>query len=603
MTYFASVRVNTALKPCDDSVKPVTAGSRKTRQVLRIQGAQDLPYSLKDKTACGSDARGKRSTDCIAVLRSVWDQKIPQELQGSLCLIAVGSLGRAELGPYSDVDLVVIYDEQVVADPGMVSDFWYSLWDLGFDLDHSVRTITETLEITSQDIPALLGFLNAKPIAGNCDLGENALGQVLGQWRRQAGSRLASLVASARKRAEIFGELAYLIEPNLKESRGGLRDFLVLQAFVATWQIQRSFGAVDDNYNFLLDVRDALQVVAKRNTPRLSTTYQSQVCEVLEISDLDELFGKLATVARCISFTLDNTVRNGRQIVMQRRRHPVKPRYIEGRRQAPVLNEIGPGVYEHENELVFAASLPENLQTRQLCLHIGALSARTTLPISTNSLNTLEQSGDWPSRWDEKARSDFLTILASGPNQLPIWESLDQANVITGIIGDWGKVRNRRQRNPYHQLTVDRHLIEVTARIRQQDLGKQEQDDLLLAAFFHDIGKINGARDHSFTGAQMTRQILSELGFATESIERVSKLVAEHLKFYGLATQKDPHSPEAIKQLAEVINYDGNLLKMLYKLTVADASATGSRVWSNSKAYLVRQLYENTKMLIAGQSM
>lgn len=602
MTCFVSARVNTVRKPCDDSIKPVTAGSRKTKQVLRIQGAQDLPYSLKDKTACGADARRQRSAECVAVLRSIWEEKIPSELQESLCLIAVGSLGRAELGPYSDIDLVVVYDDLFIADPGVVSDFWYSLWDLGFDLDHSVRTITETLDITSQDIPALLGFLNAKPIAGNCDLGESALGQVLGQWRRQASSRLAALVASARKRAEMFGELAYLIEPNLKESRGGLRDFLVLQAFVATWQIQRSFGALDDNYNYLLDVRDALQVVAKRNTPRFSVAYQSQVCEVLEIPDLDELFGKLATAARCLSFALDNTVRNGRRVVMQRRQIS-KPRYIAGRRQAPILNEIGPGVYEHENELVFAVNLPEKLQTRQLGLHIGALSARTTLPISTNALNTLEQSGSWVSRWDPKARSDFLAILASGPNQLPIWESLDQANVITGIIIDWSKVRNRRQHNPYHQLTVDRHLIEVTARIRRHELNKQEQEELLLAAFFHDIGKIKGARDHSSTGAQITHRTLSQLGFAPESVTRVSKLVAEHLKLYALATQKDPNSKQVITQLAGIINYDENLLKMLYKLTVADASATGSRVWSNSKAYLVRQLYENTKMLISGQSM
>src|SRR5690606_4740455 len=170
------------------------------------------------------------------------------------------------------LDLLLVHDgrSHSAAEVAKVAErLWYPVWDAGLDLDHAVRTLAQCRTIASKDLPAAVGLLDLRLVAGDPAVIHRAQSAVLADWRDSTRRRLPELANAARRRAERHGELAYLIEPDLKEARGGIRDAIVLFALAATWIADRPHGAVDEAYAFLLDVRDELQVVTKRHTNRL----------------------------------------------------------------------------------------------------------------------------------------------------------------------------------------------------------------------------------------------------------------------------------------------------------------------------------------------
>jgi len=539
-----------------------------------------------------------------AALRELFDGAVAAcGLTGTgVALAVVGSNGRRDGGPCSDLDCLLIHDAHTLSAADverLATALWYPIWDAGLKLDHSVRTLAQCRQIASADLPAAVGLLDIRHLAGDQMVTHRAASAVLEDWRRAARRRLGELLTSVSRRAERHGELAYLIEPDLKEARGGLRDAVVINALVASWLTDRPHGALDDAYHHVLDVRDCLQRATRRPNTRLILPEHDGIAEALGMdgsgvasaaTGADELLATNAEAARLISGALDATVRRARQAL--RRPSPAGlrgPTLIRGRRAAPRLRALGDGLVEHDGEVVLAVGA-DPATDPGLAMRAGAISARTGLPLSPPTLESLKASPRLPEPWPAAVREDFLAIIGSGERQVAVLEELDLAGLLTRWVPEWALVRNRPQRAAIHRHTVDRHMVEACATAGPLARGLPEADrvTLLLAALFHDIGKVPGGGDHSEEGAAMVWPILIRMGFADVAPD-IEHLVRHHLMLADIATTDDPADPAVVARVAGVVG-SRRLLRILAALTEADARAVGERAWTVWRAQLVGEL-------------
>jgi [protein-PII] uridylyltransferase len=512
-------------------------------------------------------------------------------------VVAVGALGRTDPAPGSDLDLVLVHDGRTdVAD--LADRVWYPIWDAGVGLDHSVRTVEEAVTVARSDLKAALGLLDARHVAGDPALSASLISATRAAWRAGASTRLPELRAFGEERAATAGEVAFLLEPDLKEARGGLRDVHALHALAVAQVADPPSGPVRAAHELLLDVRGELHRRTagggRRSVDRLAMQEQDAVAAALGYDDADLLMAAVSGAARTIAFASDVTWR--------RISVPAPRRRLLGRRgpAAPARRPIGDDVVEQAGEVVLARDA-DPAADPVLVLRVAEAAARNALPIAPYTLERLvHESPPLPVPWPVVALEAFVGLLAAGHGAVPVFEALDQAGLLTRLLPEWEPVRSKPQRNSYHRFTVDRHLVEAAAEAAALTRRVARPDLLLLGALLHDIGKgVPG--DHTQTGMELVGQIGPRLGLPPPDVDVLVAMVRHHLLLPDVATRRDLADPATSQGVADAVG-SADVLELLHALTEADAAATGPAAWSSWKAGLIEQLVSRTAALLAGSA-
>ena len=505
-----------------------------------------------------------------------------------VALAVLGSVGRGEAGPRSDVDIVLLHDtrSRMSADIQHLADrLLYPLWDSGIRLDHSVRTLAQCRDVASTDLTAAIGLLDLAHVAGDPEVSTAVRSSIHHDWRKAARTRLPSLLEALTARHTRYDDLAQSLEADLKESRGGLRDVTVIRALATAWLADQPHGLLDDASDLLLDARDAVQACTGRPRSRLTRDLHDDVALLLGMADRDELLTRVSAAGRTIAYGLDGTLRRASQ-AQRARALRVGPR-------RPQLTPLGYGCFEHDGEVVLG---PRGLGADpSAVLRCAALAARADLPISPTTLATMAAAGAGGMPWSPESRGLLADLLAAGPGLLAVWEGLDQAGLVSTWLPEWSAVRSRPQRSPIHRHTVDRHLLETTVEAGRLVRSVARPDLLLLAALLHDIGKIPGAEDHSVAGARIAAAVVDRMGYDERERHLVVACVREHLTLMALATRQDPADPATLDAALAAVDGDPELAELLIALSEADARAAGATSWSAQRARLFTTLVANVR--------
>ena len=522
-------------------------------------------------------------------------ERLPAGASG-MALVAVGSLGRREPAPWSDLDLVLLHTGR----PGSVSELadsiWYPIWDSGVGLDHSVRTPEQSLDVARDDLKALLGMLDLRHLAGDAALTSELRRRVLELWRAVASKRVSDLRELSEARWRVAGEGAFLIEPNLKDSRGGLRDVRSLHALALAQLVDLPPAARAANVE-LLDVRGELHRITGRAEDVLRLQELDAVAASLGLGDRDQVLRQVNQAARTVTHELDTAFRR----IEAPARAPSLARRLFGQ-SGPVREGIARDVVAQDGEVMLARDASPRTDPG-LVVRAARAAAEHDLPFAAFTLDRLAaQAAPVPVPWPDEIRGDFVTLLGTGSAAVAVLEALDLAGLLSPLIPEWDAVRSRAQHNPVHRYTVDRHLLETAAHAAEHTREVHRPDLLLVGALLHDIGK-GYPGDHSIVGAELTRKIACRMGFADAEIEVISALTRHHLLLPDTATRRDLNDPMTITLVTEAVNGDAEVIGLLHALAIADAAATGPAAWSDWKAGLIAELAQRCKAVLGGADL
>jgi [protein-PII] uridylyltransferase len=601
----------------------------------------------RDSLEARADLDGAEFCRQYALAADEWLIEIAQRAAGTaphhLALLAVGGYGRGELCPYSDLDLVLVHEGH--GDVATVADaIWYPVWDEGVHLDHSVRRPKEVLAMARADLRVALGLLDARTVWGDRAVGEPLVAAARTQWREIQGvSSLDELAHQVEARRGAHGDLAFLLEPDLKEAHGGLRDVDALRAVAMCAPAvaeQVDLAGLSAARRVLLEARVALHRAAGRRLDRLVLQEQDQVATALGYRDADALMAAISAAGRSIAWTSDGAWRR-RDRWDPSRRSPARqvPRWSR-RLRRDVTTAGAPGTRAHagtslariappaapsrdlvvveppialsETEAVLVgepsstgqsgARVPVGVAApldASIALRLAAVAAERRVPIARRSLQALARSmAAPPDPWPADTRDALVRLLCHGRAALESLEALDQTGLFVRLLPEWALVRNKPQRNAYHRFTVDRHLLEAAANAAALTHRVSRPELLVIGALLHDIGK-GEPGDHTAAGVVLVERIARRMGFAPRDVDTLVRLCRLHLLLPDTATRRDLEDPRTIELTASAVG-DSATLRLLWALTEADALATGPAAWGGWKAGLVAELVERTDRFLAG---
>jgi [protein-PII] uridylyltransferase len=524
-------------------------------------------------------------------------------LSDRAALVAVGALGRRELAPYSDLDLVLLHDGRTDVER-LAEQLWYPLWDAGIGLDHSVRTPGQAVQVAATDLRAALGLLEARHIAGDPALSDTVRTAVRQAWRAGIRGRFDELADSARARWTKVGEIAHRVEPDLKNGHGGLRDVQLIDALAAAQLLDRPGRDVLEARDLLLDVRVELHRLAGRPRDVLRAQDADEIATSLEIGDRFELARALSGAARAVAFAAEVGLRSARSALPRRG--------LAALRRPPVRRPLAAGVVEHLGEVALARDASAG-RDPALVLRVAATAARTGLPVAAGTLHHLADTApELREPWPRAALAELLALLGTGHALVDVVESLDRTGLWGRLFPEWGAVRDLPPRDRAHVWTVDRHLVEACANAGRLTTRVARPDLLLVGSLLHDIGKGRGG-DHSVVGESVTLQVARRLGFGEPDAALLGAMVAHHLLLPHTATRRDLDDPATITRVVETLvstegakKVDGGpglLLELLEALAEADSLATGPGVWSPWKKTLLAELGRRCRAALAGERL
>lgn len=548
--------------------------------------AQVFDWALSAGAGAG---RGRREGQRLA-LRGRRPRASEDDPVKGLALLAVGSLGRGDLAPGSDLDLLLVHDGR----PDVVEfadRLWYPIWDDPMPLDHSVRTLSQIGQAAESDLRVAQGLLDARPVAGDAELGTRAVEQGRRLWEKRVGKWLPEVIESRARVQEDQGDVAFLLEPQLQEGRGGLRDVQLLGLMATVTPVLASLAA-DERLasagDFLHAVRVELQRPNGRRTERLTLEDQDRVAEALGLAGREDVARGVARAGRAAAWLTEDAWRRVQSWL-------AGPRGRGGSAD----KALGLGLVLRDDEVVVPLSVPV-AEDPTIALRAAAASAELGVPLSRATMARLsEEVQPPPSPWTEDITRAFLALLSLGHASTHAIETLDQLEVWERYLPEWARVRNMPQFNPYHRWTVDRHLLETVANAAAHQRDVHRPDLLLLGALLHDIGKGTPV-DHSQAGEAITAGVGERLGLSTDDRWILQRLVRLHLLLPEIATRRDLDDPATVNVVAETVGNE-TTLELLRGIAVADGEATGPAAWTPWKARLVDQLVERASAVLAGR--
>ncbi|MDQ1395610.1 MAG: [protein-PII] uridylyltransferase [Acidimicrobiaceae bacterium] len=540
--------------------------------------------SLADDARTGADWCRAHAELVDGWLTQLFEEAAGRHPEG-IALVAVGGYGRSELCPESDIDVMLLHHRR--KDVRSVADrIWYPIWDTGMHLGHSVATVQEILRLASDDLDTATTILSARTVAGDPSLADELGALGLAQWQKRSKRWLAELAARVDSRQAAAGEVAFRLEPDLKEGRGGLRDVHAL-----TWAnaarpvlLPRDVSRLAEGYDILLGARVELQRSTGRASNQLVLQEQAGVARALGYPDADALMAGIAGAARAISWTSDDNWRRVQGILRGARRHGA-------------THKVGPGVVMRDGEVAVEAGAAACDPTVALRAALAAASHDTY--IERESLERLEaEAPPVPEPWPDDARQLLIQLLMAGASAIRTIEALDQHGIWVRLLPEWAGVRARPQHNAYHRFTVDRHLLETVANAARLAGAVGRPDLLVMGALLHDLGK-GEPGDHTVTGVALAKKIGARLGFPPADVDTLVTMVDQHLLLPDAATRRDLDDPATINR---VVAMAGSVehLRLLAALTEADSLATGPSAWGPWKAQLVAQLVERAAASLEG---
>ena len=500
-----------------------------------------------------------------------------------IVLIAVGGYGRKELAPQSDLDVLLVH-RGVKDISDIASRMWYPVWDAGVKLGHSVRTPKETIQLCASDLDTATSLVTARVIAGNTALGEEIIFATSESWKKRGREWLVELHARVLDRYDKDGEVAFLLEPNLKEGMGGLRDIHALH-----WAVRAGLdllpgdsGQLERCNDVLLNVRVALHRHIGRPTEVLRLEDQRAVAQLAGFESDDALMASVAEVGRRVAWIADE--------VWARLDPPAD--------RSSIPQPLAPGVQLINGEVHLTADV-DVADDPTLLLRVATAAARLGARIDRASLDRLaQQLPIWPDPWPAGASDDVVALLLEGEAAIPVLESLDQRNLLVRVLPEWAPVRSKPQRNAFHRYTVDRHLWQTVANASALVDRVSRPDLLVLGALFHDIGK-GYPGDHTEVGVDMFAVIGQRMGMSSADQSIVSSLIEHHLLLADTATRRDLSDDATISMVADKLG-SVVVLDLLHALTEADSLATGPSAWSEWKAELITLLVDRVSHVLGG---
>ncbi|MCK8642830.1 [protein-PII] uridylyltransferase [Mycobacterium colombiense] len=570
-------------------------------------GAVDLAASRRQLLSEGGKLHAAELRHAWLDLHESWLMAKAAEIgiaeDSGFAVVGIGGLGRHELLPHSDLDLMLLHDNKSDDVLGKVADkLWYPLWDANVRLDHSVRTVSGALSVANADMIAALGMLDARHIAGDARLSDELIAGARRQWRSAIRSRMNELVEMTQARWDRCGRIAQRAEPDLKSGRGGLRDVQLLDALGVAQLIDRHGmarpespgGSLDDAHLTLLDVRTELHRVSGRGRDQLQAQYADEISDALHIGDRFDLARKLSDAGRTIAYHTETGIRTAENALPRRG--------VTALVRRPKRRPLDEGVVEYAGEIVLARDARPDTDVG-LVLRVAAASADTGLPIGAATLSRLAASApEMPVPWPREALDDLLVVLSAGPTTVATIEALDRTGLWGRLLPEWDAIRDLPPRDVAHKWTVDRHVIETAVNAAPLSTRVARPDLLALGALLHDIGKGRGV-DHSVLGAGLALEIGPRLGIPPIEVELLAQLVRHHLLLPMVATRSDLNDPNTIERVVKALGGDALLLEVLHALTEADSKATGPGVWSEWKASLIEDLVRRCRLVMAGESL
>jgi len=558
-----------------------------------------------------------RATFIDCMLHYAWHQF---QWHDTISLIAVGGYGRGELHPKSDIDILILLDDNANDEHrDAIEKFLALLWDIGLDIGHSVRSVSQCIDIAAQDITVTTNLMECRTLNGPQHLAQilNEKAGAKHMWPNEAFFQ--AKMAEQQNRHKKYGNTEYNLEPNIKNAPGGLRDIQTIQ-----WIAKRFFGVktlaqlegkgfftegeaaiLHSGEEFLWKVRYGLHMLAKRPEERLLFDYQNELAAIFGYHDNDERLGieqfmhmyyRVVLALRelndvLLQFLDEAIVQRGKAKVVT----PINERF-----------QLRDGYIEANHIKVFSES-PSAL------LEIFVLIGKSTdiIGVRASTIRLMRESRELI---DDAFCNDttncalFLELLRSPHGLVTQLKRMKRYGILGRYLPEFGRIIGQMQHDLFHMYTVDAHTLLVVKFMRRFHHRDAEQkfpvaahivkrlpkiELLYIAGLYHDIAKGRGG-DHSTLGATDAQAFCERHSLSRRDTRLVMWLVANHLLMSSVSQKQDLSDPEIIHNFALHVG-DQNQLDHLYALTVADMNATNPDIWNNWRASLLRQLYMETK--------